>query len=516
MKVTIPKTVVRVISELEGAGFEAFVVGGCVRDLLRGVEPMDWDVATNAKPKEVLGLFPKGKNENEFGTVLVAEKYLGEKESKGIVEITTYRIESKYSDKRHPDEVRFAKTLKDDLGRRDFTVNAMGLKQTTDNRQQVIEIVDPFDGQKDLEKKLIRAVGKAEDRFSEDALRMMRAVRFACTLSGNLKSKISNFKQTQSQKSKISNSYWEIEKKTLEAIRKNAKNLKFISKERIRDEFEKIILSDKPAYGVELLVGLGLMENIIPEIVQTVGVKQNRHHYHGPFNTVYKHALASLEKCPSKKLEVRLAAFLHDIGKPKSKRGEGELATFHGHEYIGARMTKRIMEGLKFPRKVIDKTVLLVKNHMFYYNVDEVGEAGVRRVVRKVGLDNIKDLIDVRIGDRLGSGVPKAVPYKLRHFKYMVERVSKDPISVGQLKLKGDELMKELKMKPGPKVGAILDVLLAKVIDDPKLNNKKDLLKISKDLERENLEKLRKMAKQKIAKKREKDDKETKKKYWIK
>jgi poly(A) polymerase/tRNA nucleotidyltransferase (CCA-adding enzyme) len=226
--------------------------------------------------------------------------------------------------------------------------------------------------------------------------------------------------------------------------------------------------------------------------------------------------LASLEKCPSDKLEVRLAAFLHDIGKPMTKQGEGELATFYGHEYVGARITVKILERLKYPKKVIDKTVLLVKNHMFYYNVDEVGEAGVRRVVKKVGLENINDLIDVRIADRLGSGVPKAVPYKLRHFKYMVEKVSKDAISVKQLKINGNDLMKELKIKPGPKIGAILDVLLAYVIDNPEINNKKELFKIAKKLEKKDLIKLRELAKDKIEEKKEEEEEEIKSKYWVK
>ena len=489
MKKEIPQSVLETIHKLEAEGFEAFVVGGCVRDLLLNRVPSDWDVTTNAKPQDVLRIFPEGKYENQFGTVLVPEKYLGEDEdSKEIVEITTYRIESKYSDKRHPDEVKFAKTLQEDLSRRDFTINAMALKVVGEEH----EVVDLFDGQKDLSDRKIRAVGDARERFDEDALRMMRAIRFACQLR------------------------FSIEKETFEAIKTNKENLRHISKERIRDELEKIILSGQSGKGMELLVETGLMDFVMPELKQTVGVKQNRHHYHGPFNTVFSHMVASLDKCPSKKLEVRLAAFLHDVGKPKTKEGEGEMATFHSHEYAGANMVRKMLERLKFPRKVIDKTVLLVKNHMFYYNVDEVGEAGVRRVVRKVGLENIEDLIDVRIADRLGSGVPKAVPYKLRHFKYMVEKVSKDPISVGQLKLKGDELMKELKMKPGPKVGAVLEVLLAKVIDDPKLNKKKDLLNIAKELEKQDLEKLRAMAKEKIDAERKKDDKEIKEKHWVK
>ncbi|MEI6588144.1 MAG: HD domain-containing protein, partial [Candidatus Moraniibacteriota bacterium] len=233
------------------------------------------------------------------------------------------------------------------------------------------------------------------------------------------------------------------------------------------------------------------------------------------YNTVYKHLVASLEKCPSKKLEVRLASFLHDVGKPKSKRGEGENATFYNHEYIGEKMAKDILERLRFPRKVIDKVMLLVRNHMFYYNVDEVGESGVRRVVQKIGLENIGDLIDVRIADRLGSGVPKAVPYKLRHFQFMVEKVSHDPISVKQLKIDGNALMDELNVEPGPKIGAILAVLLSKVIDNPTLNEKEKLLVLATELAESNVEDLRKMAEDKIKKEQKKEEELIKKKHKV-
>lgn len=488
----IPQFIVKVLEGLREAGFEAFVVGGCVRDLMLKKEPKDWDIATNARPEEIQKIFPDTKYENDFGTVMLPIKYLvkssdEEKNDLGVVEITTYRIESKYSDKRHPDAVKFAKTLAEDLSRRDFTVNAMAL----DIKSKKEEMVDLFSGQDDLKNKIIRAVGDAQERFSEDALRMMRAIRFAVQLD------------------------FEIEKKTFEAIKKNAKNLQYVSAERIQSEFNKIILSKNPAHGVELLVESKLIEGFIPEILGTIGVKQNRHHYFGPYNTVYAHMLASLEKCPSKKLEVRLASFFHDIGKPKSKRGFGEMATFYGHEYIGAKMTEKIMERMKYPRKIIEKTLMLVKNHMFYYNVSEVGEAGVRRVIRKVGLENINDLIDVRIADRLGSGVAKAVPYKLRHFKFMVEKVSQDAISVKQLKINGSDLMKDLEISPGPKIGAILDVLLAEVIDDASLNDKKRLIQRAKELKEKEVEFLRDIAKKKIVKEQKEEEALIKKKYWV-
>lgn len=527
MKQKIPQSVLNTVKKLTTADFEVFAVGGCVRDLLRKKEPRDWDLTTNAQPEELLKIFPEGKYENNFGTVLVAEKYLINKKepemikleeledggaelfmegiaAKGVIEITTYRLESSYKDKRHPEKIKFAKTLKEDLSRRDFTINAMALKikkeklKTKNNEKGEIidcEVVDLFEGQSDLKKKLIRAVGSPEKRFNEDALRLMRAVRFATQLG------------------------FKIETKTLRAIKKLNGNLRFISQERIRDELIKIMLSDRPTEGIKLLLETNLMKNIIPELYETIGVQQNRHHYYGPYNTVIEHLLASLEKCPSKKLEVRLATFLHDLGKPRSKRGEGETATFYGHEYIGARLVQKILKRLKFSRAVIDKTVLLVKNHMFYYNVDEVGEKGVRRVIRKVGLENIGDLIDVRVGDRLGSGVAKAVPYKLRHFQYMVDKVSMDPISVGQLKLDGNDLIKELKMKPGPKIGAILEMLLAKVLDNPKINTKAQLLTIAKKLNEKQEQELigvNKKAKEKIQQEKIKADQKKKAKHWVK
>jgi len=483
-----------VLTKIKEKNFEAFVVGGCVRDLLLNKEPKDWDITTNAKPEEILEIFPDGKYENKFGTVLIPEKYLDKPESKENIEITTYRIESKYSDKRRPDEIKFAKTLREDLERRDFTINAMALNilGTTN-----FEVIDLFEGQKDLNDNLIRAVGAPNERFNEDALRMLRAIRFISQLKTPLKN-------------------WHIEQETFSAIQNNKDLLSFISAERLKDEFSKIILSNNPDLGVDLLVETGLMHYIIPEIYETIEVTQNRHHYHGPYNTVYKHLLASLKTCPSLKLEVRLATFLHDIGKPASKRGSGEFSTFYGHEYISAKKTKQILTRLKFPKNIIDKTVLLVKNHMFYYNVDEVGEKGVRRVIQKVGLENINDLIDVRIGDRLGSGTAKAIPYKLRHFKYIVEKVSTDAISVGQLKINGTDLIKTLNIKPGPKIGTILDILLSEVVDDAQLNNKKHLTKRAIELEKENIEQLRALAKEKIQEKKDLENQKMKSKHWVK
>jgi tRNA nucleotidyltransferase (CCA-adding enzyme) len=520
----IPKPIIEIIQKLETAGFEAFVVGGCVRDLLMDVEPKDWDVTTNAKPEEVVKLFPDSFYENAFGTVgIKIEKIssqphpnplLIKERDIDVVEVTTYRIESKYSDKRRPDKVKFAKTLEEDLSRRDFTINALALKiqphpspLLIKEREAGFEVIDLYDGQKDLKKKIIRAVGDANERFDEDALRMMRAVRFAATLGSDI-----SVKRTTGPRKLSEKMPFEIEEKTKKAIMKNAKNLKFIALERIQDELNKILISDFAAEGIELLRELKLLQYIIPELEKGYGVGQNRHHIY----TIYEHSILSLKNCPSVKLEVRLAALFHDIAKPETKRGEGAFSTFYNHDHVGARVVEKILKRLKYSSEIIKKVRMLVDNHMFYYNVEEVGASSVRRLVRKVGLENIDDLIDVRVGDRLGSGVPKAVPYKLRHFKYMVDRISSDPLSVKMLKVDGNDLMKELKLKPGPVLGAILDVLLSEVIENPEENERKMLLARAKVLSKEDLSKLRGMAKEKIEEKKEEDDEEIKAKYWVK
>jgi tRNA nucleotidyltransferase (CCA-adding enzyme) len=530
----IPQPIKNIIQKIEAAGFDAYVVGGCVRDLLTNVKPKDWDVTTNAKPEEVVKIFPDSFYENKFGTVGVKVKSKKEEgkntignskvienendEITEVVEVTTYRIESKYSDKRRPDKIKFAKTLEEDLSRRDFTINALALKlriqnskckTTTQNSKlsNSYEIVDLFDGQGDLKKRIVRAVGDADERFDEDALRMIRAVRFAVTLGGDI-----NIKKTTGPRKLSEEIPFAIEDKTKKAIGKNAKNLKLIALERIKDELNKILISDFAAEGIELLRELKLLQYIIPELEKGYGVGQNRHHIY----TIYEHSILSLKNCPSEKLEVRLATLLHDIAKPDTKRGEGAYSTFYNHDHVGARVVEKILNHLKYSSDIIKKVRLLVDNHMFYYNVDEVGASSVRRLVRKVGLENIDDLIDLRVGDRLGSGVPKAVPYKLRHFKYMVDKISHDPLSVKMLKVNGNDLMKELKLEPGPKVGAILDVLFSEVIEDPKKNDKKVLLARTKELDKENIDQLRKMAKEKIEERKEEEDQEIKAKYWVK
>ncbi len=450
------------VSWLEGC-----VVGGCVRDLLMDRTPKDWDIATDANPLEVQHLFPESVYENAFGTVGV--KTGSEISSLKIVEVTTFRLEGAYSDKRHPDEITFAKTIEEDLSRRDFTVNAIALdinsKHEARNSKQIqnsqllntgvsdfdirisdFAIVDPYGGEKDMKKKILRTVGTPEERFEEDALRLLRAARLAVELGFTLET------QTES------------------AIRKHAGLLEMIAKERVRDELIKILLHDNAGHGIRMLQELHLLPYVIPELQEGVGVSQNKHHIY----TVFEHSVRALEYTIKQHypLLIRIAALLHDVGKPRAKRGEGPDATFYHHEAIGAKLTIEILERLHFPSDFIERAAHLVRCHMFYYNVDEVSPAGVRRFLARVGPENINDLMKVREADRIGSGVPKATPYKMRHLQFMIEKVKADPISPKMLKIDGKDLMRALRIAPGPRVGRILSILLEDVVDDPEKNNR--------------------------------------------
>lgn len=479
----IPKEVRETIKALNDAGFEAYAVGGCVRDFILGREPNDWDITTNAKPDEIQKIFKNSVYENDFGTVAINTE--SQNERLKIIEITTYRIEEKYTDKRHPDAVKFTTKLEDDLARRDFTVNAIAY----DGKK----FIDPFGGQKDIASKIIRTVGNPKERFNEDALRLMRAIRFAVQL---------NFK---------------IDKKTVEGIGENSGDIVAISKERIRDEVIKIIKTENAMAGIEMLSEFGLLKHIMPEMEEGINVGQNKHHIY----TVWEHNLRALDWAAKNdyKMEVRMASLLHDVGKPRAKQGDGPDSTFYNHEVVGAKMTAQILERLKFPKKFVEKVTLLVRYHLFYYNVEEVSESSVRRLVKNVGPENMDDLLEVRMADRKGSGVPKAEPYKLRHLRAIIEKVSRDPISVKMLKINGNDLMEELKIEPGPRLGYILNILLDEVLDDPSKNTKEHLLENAKKLNKEPLEKLEKLFKMAQAKTQEAAEEEfkgIKEKYYVK
>ena len=452
MKTEVPREVQEVASALGKAGFQAFLVGGCLRDLIMNRVPKDWDVATNATPSEIQKLFPESVYENAFGTVGV--KTESEDPRLKIIEITTFRIEGTYSDARHPDEVTFAETIEDDLKRRDFTMNAFALELSA--KKGPGRLVDPHGGLKDIEAKIIRTVGDPHARFREDALRMLRAIRFAADLE------------------------FTIAPETDAALRDEAHLLEVISHERVRDEFQKMIMTPRAAGAIVALEDAGLLKYVLPELRNGIGVAQNKHHVY----TVFDHNVHALNYAAEKgySFEVRLASLLHDVGKPRSKRGEGEEATFHGHESIGAKMALTALDRLRFSKEIVEKVGHLIRYHMFYYNVGEVSAAGVRRFVRRVGPEHIDDLMRVREADRIGSKVPKAFPYKLRHLLFMIEKVKHDPIHPKMLALRGDGLMDMLSLPPGPRVGMILSILLEDVLDDPERNTRAYLEARAKEL----------------------------------
>ncbi|MGC8775897.1 MAG: CCA tRNA nucleotidyltransferase [Minisyncoccia bacterium] len=499
----IPKEVLFVLKKIQKSNFEAYLVGGCVRDLILNKKPKDWDIATSALPLEILKIFPDAIYENDFGTVRI--KTNSQDETLKIIEVTTFRGEGKYSDFRHPDEIKFVKTIEEDLARRDFTINALALKIKSFspkllNQKENFEIIDPFNGQVDLKNKILRAVGDPDKRFAEDALRLLRAARLVTELNAE----------------KDKNLKWKIEEQTYNSILKNAYLIQHISAERIRDELIKIMQNQNASNGILLLEELGLLKFIIPELREGIGVSQNKHHIY----TVFEHNIKALEYAAYKNysLEVRFAALFHDLGKPKTKKGEGENATFHNHEYVSAKMAQKILERLKFNREFINRVVHLVKYHMFYYNVGEVTPAGVRRFIARVGEENIDDLMKVREADRIGSGVPKAVVYKMRHLLYMIEKVRRDPISPKMLKINGNDIIRILNISPSPKIGKILNILLEEVLDDPKKNNKKYLEKRTKELGQINekdLDLLVLKAKQKQEEFEEGIEKEIRKKYYV-
>ena len=495
MKYKIPEEIKRIYDTLKNAGYEAYLVGGCVRDLLLGKKPKDWDITTNARPEEIEKLYEKSFYENQFGTVSAITD--SEDETLKVVEITPYRLESKYSDKRHPDAVKFTGKLEDDLKRRDFTVNAMALNLETQTGSVFpvsgFMLYDFFGGQEDLKKAVIRAVGEPTERFEEDALRIMRAVRLAAELD------------------------FSIEEKTSQAIKEKGELLDIIAKERIKDELVKIIMSDRPQKGLESMRETGILKYVLPELEEGWGVTQNKEHIF----KVWEHNLRSLEHAVKNNysLEIRMAALLHDVGKPRAKRGEGPDSTFYSHDVIGGKMAKEILFRLKFSKKFTETVSKLVRYHLFFSDTDVITLSAVRRLVRNVGPENIWDLIKVRFCDRMGMGRPKERPFRLRKYQAMVEQVLRDPISVKMLKINGNRLMKITNLEPGPKIGDILNILLEDVLDDPELNTAEYLENKAKELAvlpDQELKKLSKEAKKKSITVEEEVIGEIKGKYYVK
>ena len=479
-KFKIPEEVSHVTKALKDGGFEAYLIGGCVRDLFIGRKPKDWDITTNATPEEIIPLFSKTFYENDFGTVGVVNEKASQETLK-IIEITPYRVESSYSDHRRPDSVKFSKNILDDLKRRDFTINAIAYDVEEG------EIVDPFAGVADLSKGIIKTVGEAKERFFEDGLRILRAVRFHVELG------------------------FPLDQETEKSIFENNHILKEVSKERIRDEFVKIIMSPSPMDGLLLLKKLGLLTYIIPELEESIGVEQNKAHSYDVWTHLLKTAQHSADK--QYPLHVRLSALLHDVAKPRARRwdNKSKIWTFYGHEVVGSRVTKKIMEDLRFSRETIDKVVNLVRWHMFFSDTEKITHSAVRRLVANVGKENIWDLINMRGCDRIGTGRPKENPYRLRKYKSMIEEVMRDPISVKMLKIDGQKIMEILKIPPGPKIGQMLNALLEEVLEDPTLNTEEYLNKKILELSKMSDKELRMMGDKGKVKKEEDDQMEIKK-----
>jgi poly(A) polymerase/tRNA nucleotidyltransferase (CCA-adding enzyme) len=450
------------------------------------VKPKDWDITTNAIPEEIIKTFPDTFYENNYGTVGVVNETVSDETLK-VIEITPYRLESEYSDNRRPDKVTFSNKLEDDLKRRDFTINAIALSiEESGDKEDYYkgQIVDMFGGQDDLKNKILKTVGDAHERFQEDGLRILRAVR------------IGNYVG------------FEIDSKTEKALAEESHLLSNIAKERIRDEFVKIIMSGEPAQGLRSCQKFGLLKYIIPELEKTIGVEQGGAH---KFD-VWEHSLKALQHAADKNfsLEVRLAALLHDIGKPKSKREGENKPTFYGHEVIGARMTEKILKDLRFPTKIIEKVTKFVRTHMFFADTELISLSAVRRIVARVGKDNVWDLMDLRACDRIGMGRPKEDPYRLRKYHAMIDEATRDPISVGMLNIDGKKIMEVTKEIPGPKIGFVLHALLEEVLDDPKRNTEEYLNKKAIELIKLPEKKLREMGEEGKERKEEENEEELK------
>lgn len=439
----VPKEVSSAAQALRDAGYEAYLVGGCVRDLLIGRPPKDWDITTNALPEQIQAVFPDSFYENTFGTVGI--KTGSEDPTLAVLEVTPYRAEGEYTDKRRPDTVEFGVSLEKDLARRDFTINAIALDDAKGH------LVDPYGGQKDIKDKVLRAVGEPGKRFSEDALRMMRAVRLVAELG------------------------FAIDGDTAAAIYENSKHLSHVSRERVRDELMRILNSSQPMQALVLAQKLGILEGISPDLIRGVGVDQNQAHSYD----VFEHLMRSMQHAADKGWEpdIRLAALFHDVSKPETRRWSDEKKdwTFHGHEVVGAMVTRKALEELRFSRETIDRVSTLVRWHMFFSDPDQITLSAVRRVITRVGRDNIQALLNLRICDRIGTGRPKEQPFRLRKYMAMVDQALRDPISVGMLKTDGSRIMDKFHEKPGPRLGYVLLALLEEVLDNPDLNTEEAL-----------------------------------------
>lgn len=441
MKINIPKYVENIINKIEGKGFNAYIVGGCVRDALMDREASDYDVTTDARPEAILEIF------SDYHTIEIGKKFgtIAVVQYEGIVEVTTFRTEGEYIDGRRPEEVYFSEDLKEDLSRRDFTINAMAYNKKTG-------LIDCFNGISDIEKKIIRTVGDPEERFKEDYLRILRGVRFASQLE------------------------FDMEEKTFEACKKYGEKLVNISGERIREELFKILLSDKPSHGMRLLKDLDIIPVILPALEKSIDFNQKTP-YHN--RDVFNHLLCVLDRVPPI-LPLRIAALFHDVGKPYTFTVDDEgFGHFYGHDKIGAKITKEILYRLKSPKKLIRRVSNLIEKHMTQH--DNYGEKGLKRLLSKVGEEDIFNLIELQKADRLCSSVDPNINHLLEReekIKSIIEE--RQAYEKNQLAIDGKDVI-ELGYEQGKIIGEILDYLLERVMEDSELNKKEKLVQIIKE-----------------------------------
>ena len=453
----IPTDVLHVVKVLSGRGYQAWIVGGSIRDLIIGRPVSDYDVATNAPPQNVMGLFkrtvPTGL---KHGTVTVLTKSMN-------VEVTTFRLDGVYSDARRPDSVTFSASIEDDLARRDFTINGIAYDPIGGR------MVDPHGGREDIAARTIRTIGNPVDRFTEDGLRPYRACRLAAQLG------------------------FVIDPGTFDAIPGCLDRAAKVSAERVREEFIKIIQSETPSTGIELLRMCGLLGLFLPELLAGFGVKQNKYHKYD----IYFHNLHSCDAVPSADYRIRLAALFHDIGKYYAKKEVEEdsrpsarpdgpegrkKSVFYNHEIIGAAITRKILYRLKFSNNDVKLITHLIRNHMFHYTVQWT-DGAVRRFMRKVGLENIELLFELRKADRIGNGLKKGESNSVTVLKNRITRViaAENAITVKDLSVDGYDIMNEFGIGPGPIIGKILRELLEQILDDPSKNMRETLLGIAKE-----------------------------------
>jgi tRNA nucleotidyltransferase (CCA-adding enzyme) len=447
----VPRVVRDFAAVFREAGFQCHLVGGAVRDILLGRPHTDYDVATDAHPAQVVPLFrrviPTGI---KHGTVTVHFRDT-------TFEVTTFRTEAAYGDGRRPDTVTFTPSIIDDLARRDFTINAIAYDLLAD------KVADPHEGRQDLRAGIIRAIGDPSERFREDGLRPLRACRFAAQLG------------------------FSVDEATQKAIPGSLDILAMVSAERVRDEILKILDAPVPSVGFALMKSTGILAVVLPELLEGEGVAQGTFHCHD----VFWHALYACDAAPPESPVLRLAALLHDVGKPRTLgAGADGRPTFYGHENVSAEMTRAILLKLKLPNAVIRDVSHLIAHHMFNYQ-EEWSDAAVRRLISRVGEGSIGDIIALRRADQIGMCPENRqyFPQGLSEFAARVSAVMEAgrAFTLSQLAIDGNDIMRDVGLAPGPQVGIILNELLQSVLEDPALNEKEKLLEIARRLVKERL-----------------------------